>query len=132
MNGIGWLTSAIVGFNVFVLFYFLALNSAAATRAQIRRAHERGMQVYVWTINDPVQMSVMLSRGADGLITDEPALAREVLDRDALLERVRAEGAEGHRQRSREGPDGDPAARRHGLSSSRSAGGSASWRTSVS
>jgi len=58
---------------------FLALNSAAATQSQIRLAHRRGMKVYVWTINDPVQMSVMLSRGADGIITDEPALARQVL-----------------------------------------------------
>jgi glycerophosphoryl diester phosphodiesterase len=58
---------------------FLALNAAAATRPQIRRAHKRGMKVYVWTINDPVQMSVMLSRGADGIITDEPSNARQVL-----------------------------------------------------
>ena len=59
---------------------FLALNAAAATRRQIRAAHRRGMQVYVWTVNDPVQMSVLLSRGADGLITDEPARARAVLE----------------------------------------------------
>ena len=59
---------------------FLALNATAATRQQIRAAHRRGMEVYVWTINDPLQMWVMLSRGADGLITDRPALAREVLD----------------------------------------------------
>lgn len=58
---------------------FLALNAAAATRSQIRRAHSRGMEVYVWTINDPMQMSVMLSRGADGIITDEPAVARQML-----------------------------------------------------
>jgi len=59
---------------------FLALNAAAATPAMIRRAHERGMRVFVWTINDPVQMSVMLSRGVDGLITDEPNLARRVME----------------------------------------------------
>jgi glycerophosphoryl diester phosphodiesterase len=59
---------------------FLALNAAAATRATIRRAHGRGLQVFVWTINDPVQMSVMLSRGVDGLITDRPSVAREVIE----------------------------------------------------
>lgn len=58
---------------------FLALKAAAATRHQIARAHARGMKVYVWTIDDPIQMSVMLSRGADGIITDEPALARRIL-----------------------------------------------------
>ncbi len=59
---------------------FLALNAAAATPAQIRRAHKRGMKVYVWTVNDPVQMSVMISRGADGLITDYPDVAQRVLE----------------------------------------------------
>jgi len=58
---------------------FLAVNTAAASSRLIRNAHRRGMKVYVWTINDPVQMSVMISRGADGLITDEPALARQVI-----------------------------------------------------
>ena len=38
------------------------------------------MKVYVWTIDDPVQMSVMMSRGVDGIITDEPALARQVME----------------------------------------------------
>jgi glycerophosphoryl diester phosphodiesterase len=59
---------------------FLALNARAASRAMIRRAHKRDMRVFVWTVNDPMQMSVMISRGADGVITDEPALARTVLE----------------------------------------------------
>jgi len=59
---------------------FLALNSMAASLAMIKRAHKRGMKVYVWTINDPVQISVMMSRGVDGIITDEPALARQVME----------------------------------------------------
>ena len=50
------------------------------TPSSIAAAADRGVQVHVWTINDPVQMSVMISRGADGLITDEPALARQVLE----------------------------------------------------
>jgi glycerophosphoryl diester phosphodiesterase len=76
----GLLNTASVGDLTRIDVDFLALNAAAATRRQIRRAHARGMRVYVWTINDPVQMSTMLSRGADGLITDEPAVARQVLE----------------------------------------------------
>jgi glycerophosphoryl diester phosphodiesterase len=68
---------------------FLAVNAAAASPRLIREAHKRGKKVFVWTINDPVQMSVMISRGADGLITDEPALARQVI---ALREDVSALG----------------------------------------
>lgn len=57
---------------------FLALSSKAASFSTIRRAHRQGMKVYVWTINDPVQMSVMMSRGVDGVITDNVTLARHV------------------------------------------------------
>lgn len=44
-----------------------------------------GKDIYVWTVNDPLEMARMVSLGVDGLITDEPALAREVLRfRDGL------------------------------------------------
>ncbi len=59
---------------------FLALNSIAASWAMINTAHKHGMDIYVWTVNDPVQMSVMMSRGVDGIITDNPALVRKVLE----------------------------------------------------
>jgi glycerophosphoryl diester phosphodiesterase len=59
---------------------FLALNSVAATWAMINTAHKHEMDIYVWTVNDPVQMSVMMSRGVDGIITDNPALVRKVLE----------------------------------------------------
>ncbi|HSN72150.1 MAG TPA: glycerophosphodiester phosphodiesterase, partial [Steroidobacteraceae bacterium] len=58
---------------------FLAVNAGMARRHFIRAAHAAGKQVYVWTINDPVAMSSMVSLGVDALITDEPALARRVL-----------------------------------------------------
>ena len=64
---------------------FLALSANAASYSMIRRAQGRGMKVYVWTIDDPVQMTVMMSRGVDGIITDEVALARHVQDLRARL-----------------------------------------------
>jgi len=57
---------------------FLALTADAASYGMIRRAHRRGMKVYAWTVDDPVQMSVLMSRGVDGIITDKVALARQV------------------------------------------------------
>ena len=36
------------------------------------------MKIYPWTINDPVQMWVMMSRGVDGIITDRVATATRV------------------------------------------------------
>jgi len=76
----GLLNTASVGNLTRLDVDFLALNAAAATSMMIRRAHGQGMEVYVWTVNDPVRMSVMMSRGVDGIITDEPRLARRVLE----------------------------------------------------
>jgi glycerophosphoryl diester phosphodiesterase len=64
---------------------FLAVESRMATARFIRRAHRAGQEVYVWTVNDPSQMLAALSRGADGLITDRPALAREVIERRTAM-----------------------------------------------
>ena len=58
---------------------FLAVAMGMASGGFVRRAHEAGKQVFVWTINDPVSMSRMMSLGVDGIITDEPAMARQVL-----------------------------------------------------
>ncbi len=58
---------------------FLAVNQAMASRAFIRRAHAAGKGVFVWTVNDALSLSRWMSMGVDGVITDEPALAREVL-----------------------------------------------------
>jgi glycerophosphoryl diester phosphodiesterase len=58
---------------------FLALNGRAATRRLVRSVQARGKQVLVWTVNDPVGMTSMTSRGVDAIITDEPALAVSIL-----------------------------------------------------
>ncbi len=65
---------------------FLAVESMMATRRFVRRAHRVGKAVYVWTVNDPAAMLDAMSFGVDGLITDEPARAREVVDRYAALD----------------------------------------------
>lgn len=64
---------------------FFAVSTRLATQDFIRRAHASGKPVFVWTTNDPVTMSTMISRGADNLITDHPALARQVLQERAQL-----------------------------------------------
>lgn len=58
---------------------FLGLNARTTSRQRVREAQRRGIQVHVWTVNDPLDMSVQLGRGVDGLITDHPALAGQVL-----------------------------------------------------
>jgi glycerophosphoryl diester phosphodiesterase len=45
----------------------------------ITAAHRRGMEVHVWTIDDPAQMNHLLDLGVDGLVTDQPGILRDVL-----------------------------------------------------
>jgi glycerophosphoryl diester phosphodiesterase len=76
---------------------FLAISRSMAKAPVIGHVRSRGKNVYVWTVDDPVTMSRMISRGATGLITNEPALAREVIAERAemsLLERLMLEAVD--------------------------------------
>jgi glycerophosphoryl diester phosphodiesterase len=43
------------------------------TAESIAAAHRVGLVVHVWTINDPEVMAKLLGRGADGIMSDDPA-----------------------------------------------------------
>ncbi len=58
---------------------FLAVNGAFVSHNTVVSAHRADREVYVWTVNDAVTMSTLMSRGVDGIITDKPALGRTVL-----------------------------------------------------
>jgi len=82
---IGLLSAKAIGNLASLDVDFLAVASGMATPGFIRRSHEQGKQVFAWTINDAVSLSRMMSLGVDGVITDEPALAREVIAERAGL-----------------------------------------------
>lgn len=50
-----------------------------AVPAIIRRAHAARLQVHVWTVNERDLMQAVLDRGADGIMTDEIGMLRDVL-----------------------------------------------------
>ncbi|MGI0540818.1 glycerophosphodiester phosphodiesterase [Corynebacterium aquatimens] len=51
-----------------------------ATREYITKAHEAGIRVVPWTINDPDTMEEQLDAGVDGIITDYPTRLKKILD----------------------------------------------------
>lgn len=50
-----------------------------ATASYVRRAHDAGLQVHVWTVNDRAAMNSLLDLGIDGIMTDETEALRDVL-----------------------------------------------------
>jgi glycerophosphoryl diester phosphodiesterase len=85
---VGLLSAVAVGDLTSAHADFLAVNMSMATPGFVRKAHNAGKQVFVWTLNDPVSMSRVMSFGVDGIITDEPEMARRVLDERASLSPV--------------------------------------------
>ena len=55
------------------------IPAAVATRGFIHRAHALGLAVHVWTVNDRTQMTCLLDLGANGIMTDDTILLRDVL-----------------------------------------------------
>lgn len=48
----------------------------------VARAHSRGLPVYVWTVDEPHDVRLVLDLGVDTIITDRPAEVRALLDRE--------------------------------------------------
>ncbi|EAR24083.1 putative glycerophosphoryl diester phosphodiesterase [marine actinobacterium PHSC20C1] len=57
-----------------------ALGLRVTTQRMIQRVHNLGLEMHVWTINEPQRMRHLLDLGVDGIVTDRADLALEVVD----------------------------------------------------
>lgn len=57
---------------------------ALVTAESVALAHELGLEVHVWTIDDPDEMAALLDLGIDALMTDVPPLAARLLQARGL------------------------------------------------
>ncbi|MGV8851327.1 MAG: glycerophosphodiester phosphodiesterase family protein [Rhodoglobus sp.] len=56
-----------------------ALGLRVTTQRVIQRVHALGLEMHVWTINEPQRMRHLLDLGVDGIVTDRADLALEVV-----------------------------------------------------
>lgn len=54
------------------------------TEADLKEAQRLGLRVVPWTVNDPADMASLIDLGVDGLITDYPDRARDVMAEKGL------------------------------------------------
>ena len=64
---------------------YVMLKADLATPLALMAAHDAGMEIHVWTVNDATRMSFMIDRGVDGILTDYPKTLVEVLEQRAEL-----------------------------------------------
>lgn len=58
---------------------YYGLNAEMITADQVEAVHGAGSLAYVWTVNTPVQMRNVAAMGVDGIVTNDPGLARVAL-----------------------------------------------------
>jgi glycerophosphoryl diester phosphodiesterase len=77
---VGMILTAVKGDLTRLPVNILSLNQRLISADVVRRAHERGLEVYAWTVNDRGSALRLLDLGCDNLITSDPVLMREVVD----------------------------------------------------
>jgi len=65
-------TGGIMGFTEGNRAYSLNPHHRIVTPDLVSEAHRRGLKVYAWTVNEPVDIARMKGLGVDGIISDYP------------------------------------------------------------
>lgn len=64
-----------------IKFYSVNPYYKFTTSSKIKKYHEQGLKVNVWTVNDPKTMLKLISKNVDGIITNRPDILMEILSK---------------------------------------------------
>jgi glycerophosphoryl diester phosphodiesterase len=59
---------------------FRAMLAGDAAASVVEHAHDLGLAINAWTVNEPAEIEHLRSLGVDAVITDVPGVAREIID----------------------------------------------------
>lgn len=80
MIPVGYLLAAGLGDMAPAGVEFIAVPAGQATVERMKAARKKGIKVYAWTVNDVDGILDLMEVGIDGVITDDPAMARKAID----------------------------------------------------
>lgn len=66
-----------------------SLNKVFVTNQVVNYAHQYGKLVFAWTVNSVSEVRSLCNLHVDGIITDDPVMAQEVISRDSTSETLR-------------------------------------------
>jgi len=82
-GGIGALTRSWLGYAL-CRYQALHSDSSDVTPRLVERLHRFGQRIHAYTVNHPKEMHRLFNLDVDGIFTNDPALARQVLSRTNL------------------------------------------------
>lgn len=65
---------------------FISIRSSFVNERLVENVHAQGKTVHAWTVNSKKELERLRLLGVDGVITDDPVLAREILYREEAAE----------------------------------------------
>jgi glycerophosphoryl diester phosphodiesterase len=60
---------------------FYTIKQSMLSEAFIKNAHKQGRSIWVWTVNDEVNIKEVLKYDVDGIITDYPKRVQDIMGR---------------------------------------------------
>ncbi|MCK9418509.1 MAG: glycerophosphodiester phosphodiesterase [Nitrospirae bacterium] len=68
-------------------YRIISLKKKTVSKKLVDTCHEQGIDVYVWTVDDEVEMRQFIAWGVDGIYSNKPRVLKKLLERSELRAR---------------------------------------------